>query len=35
MPLIFDFKQSDGKLHQNKKQGGYEAYFSLFSWFVK
>ena len=25
-PLIFDFKQSDGKLYQNKKQGGYGAY---------
>lgn len=23
---IFDFKQSDGKLYQNKKQGGYGAY---------
>ena len=26
MPLFFDFKQSDGKLYQNKKQGGYGAY---------
>ena len=25
-PLIFDFKQLDGKLYQNKKQGGYGAY---------
>lgn len=25
-PLIFDFKQSDGKLYQNRKQGGYVAY---------
>ena len=25
-PLIFDFKQSDGKLYQNIKQGGYGAY---------
>ncbi|WP_226372396.1 hypothetical protein, partial [Streptococcus pseudopneumoniae] len=32
---IFDFKQLDGKLCQNKKQGGYGAYYSLFSWFVK
>jgi len=24
-PLIFDFKQSDGKLYQNRKQGGYGA----------
>jgi len=23
---IFDFKQSDGKLYQNKKQGGYGVY---------
>mgnify|MGYP001683759951 FL=1 len=23
---IFDFKQSDGKLYQNRKQGGYGAY---------
>ncbi|MDG7265120.1 hypothetical protein RQY26_00800, partial [Streptococcus pneumoniae] len=27
---IFDFKQSDGKLYQNMKQGGYGAYMSLF-----
>ncbi|EHD26180.1 hypothetical protein SPAR98_2318 [Streptococcus pneumoniae GA47502] len=32
---IFDFKQLDGKLYQNMKQGGYGAYYSLFSWFVK
>ena len=25
-PSIFDFKQSDGKLCQNRKQGGYGAY---------
>ena len=25
-PLIFDFKQSDGKLYQNRKQGEYGAY---------
>lgn len=30
MPPIFDFKQSDGKLYQNMKQGGYGAYMSLF-----
>jgi len=24
-PLIFDFKQLDGKLYQNRKQGGYGA----------
>ena len=29
MPPIFDFKQSDGKLYQNIKQGGYVAYFSF------
>jgi hypothetical protein len=23
---IFDFKQLDGKLYQNRKQGGYGAY---------
>ena len=23
---IFDFKQSDGNLYQNKKQGGYGVY---------
>ncbi|HHW1528060.1 TPA: hypothetical protein ACUODX_001426 [Streptococcus pneumoniae] len=27
---IFDFKQSDGKLYQNMKQGGYGAYMGLF-----
>jgi len=26
---IFDFKQSDGKMYQNKKQGGYRAYIGL------
>jgi len=23
---VFDFKQSDGKLYQNRKQGGYGTY---------
>jgi len=26
---IFDFKQSDGNLYQNKKQGGYGAFMGL------
>ena len=29
-PLIFDFKQSDGKLYQSRKQGVYGAYIGLF-----
>ena len=30
MPLFFYFKQLDGKLYQNRKQGGYGAYMGLF-----
>ena len=28
-PFIFDLKQSDAKLYQNRNQGGYGAYMSL------
>nr|DAX90237.1 MAG TPA: hypothetical protein [Caudoviricetes sp.] len=28
-PSIFDFKQSDGKLYQNRKQGEYGEFFIL------
>ncbi len=31
MPLFFYFKQLDGKLYQNRKQGGYGAYMGLFN----